>query len=252
MADLARLRTLLGDTDPRQTVDGQFPMLAPLRKLLGTRIRRGAVVAIEGTAAQHSLSMVLLAGVSAAGGWCAVVGVPAFGHAAAASYGVRLDTLGLVPRPGPAWSEVVSALATGMDAVLVHQPGRVSGQLARQLAARARRSGCTVLTLGPAWEGSDVRVSVVRRRWYGLGSGTGRLRRCRVTLAASHRPQVRLDLWLPAEDGRVREAESVWSTDSGSPSPDDRVDLRAVVLPQNRFVAELPSSTTTRSASFPY
>ncbi|MBO4207917.1 hypothetical protein [Micromonospora echinofusca] len=211
MADLARLRALLGDTDPRESVGDQLPMIPPIRRLLGSRVRRGALVAIEGEAARYSLSMVLLAGVSSAGGWCAVVGVPAFGCVAAAAYGVRPETLGLVPQPGAAWTDVLSALTTGMDAVLVHRPEAVPGGLARQLTAKARRSGCTVLTLGPAWEGSDLRISVVRRQWYGLAQGGGRLRRCRVTVVASHRPRVRVDLWLPAEDGGVREAAPVVS-----------------------------------------
>jgi hypothetical protein len=61
-----------------------------------------------------------------------------------------------------------------------------------------------VLTLGSVWEGSDVRVWAVSRQWYGVGQGSGRLHRCRVTLAASHRPNLKLDLWLPGDDGRVQ------------------------------------------------
>jgi hypothetical protein len=203
MADLARLRALLRDTDPAAVVGDRLPLLPPMEKLLGGRLKRGAVVAIEGEAARYSLAMVLLAGVSGAGGWCAVVGVPSFGYVAAAGYGVRLETLGLVPQPGNAWAEVVSALAPGVDALLVHPPEQVSGQLARRLIAKARRSGCTVLTLGSTWAGSDVRVSVASREWQGLGQGTGRLRRCRVTVVASHRPRARLEMWLPADDGHL-------------------------------------------------
>jgi hypothetical protein len=212
MADLARLRAILRDTDPAEAVGNALPLFPPMEKLLGRRLKRGAVVAIEGEAARHSLAMVLLAGISGAGGWCAVVGVPSFGYVAAAGYGVRMETLGLVPQPGAAWAEVVSALTTGVDAVLVHPPEQVSGQLARRLIAKARRSGCTVLTLGSIWAGSDVRISVVSREWQGLGQGTGRLRRCRVTVVASHRPQVRLEMWLPADDGRLQLAEMLAGT----------------------------------------
>lgn len=207
MADLARLRTILGDTDLSVAVDDRMPLLAPVQRLVGRGLRRGALVAIDGESARYSLAMVLLAGVSGAGGWCAVVGVPGFGCVAARGHGVRMETLGLVPEPGPVWTEVVSALTPGMDALLVHPPERVSGQVARRLAAKARHSGCTMVTLGPVWEGSDVRVSAVRREWQGLGLGDGRLRRCRVTVSASHRPGVRLDLWLPADDGHSRIAD---------------------------------------------
>lgn len=209
MADLARLRALVGQTDPETAVDDRLPLVAPMERLLGHKLRRGAVVAIEGESARYSLAMVLLAGVSRSGGWCAVVGAPEFGCAAAQGYGVRAELLGLVPHPGPAWPEVVSALSGGMAAMLVRPPERVSGSLARRLIAKARRAGCAVLTLGAAWEGADVRLSVVRREWSGLGDGTGRLRRCRVTVTAAHRPHVRLDLWMPAEDGQVEAAGTV-------------------------------------------
>ena len=181
-----------------------MPLLPPLEKLFGWGLKRGSVVAVDGESARYSLAAALLAGVSGAGGWCAVVGVPSFGCLAAAELGVRLETLALVPNPGDAWAEVVSALLPGMDAVLVHSPARVPGRLARRLAAKARQSRCTVLTLGPAWEGSDLRVSAVRQEWSGLGQGSGRLRNCRVTVVASNRPRAELDLWLPAADGGIR------------------------------------------------
>lgn len=202
--DLARLRAMVGQTDPRTAMDDRLPLTAPMERLLGRRLRRGAVIAIEGDAARYSLAMVLLAGVSRAGGWCAVVGAPDFGCAAAEGYGVQLEALGLVPHPGTAWPTVVSALSAGMAAVLVRPPEPVSGQLARRLVAKARQSGCAVFTMGPAWEGSDVRLSVVGREWRGLGQGTGRLRRRRVTVVASHRPHLRLDVWMPGDQGGVQ------------------------------------------------
>lgn len=207
MADVARLRAVLRDTDPRRAVDDRLPLLAPMQPLLRGRLRRGAVVAIEGEFGRSSLAMMMLAGVSAAGGWCGVVGVPAFGGLAAQDLGIRLEALALVPQPGAAWAEVVGALVTGMDAVLVDPSMQVSGGLARRLAAKARQHRCTLFTLGPAWEGSDVRVSVRRQEWFGLGQGRGRLRSRRLTVVASHRPHAELVLWLPAEDGRVRAVE---------------------------------------------
>lgn len=202
---LNELRDLLGDTDPARRVEDRVPVLGPLEGLFGPGLRRGSVVAVEGKTARHTLALALLAGVSAAGGWCGVVGVPALGCAAAAELGVRLDRLALVPRPGAAWAEVVSALCTGMAAVLVCPPvGAVPPKLARRLAARARQSRCTLVTLGPAWEGRDARVSVTGQpRWEGLGAGTGRLRRRRVTVTAFAPGRVTRELWLPAADGGV-------------------------------------------------
>jgi hypothetical protein len=207
VADFARLRAIVRDTDPRGAVSNRLPLLAPMQPLFGGRLRRGAVVAIEGDHGRTSLAMVLLAGVSAAGGWCGVVGVPAFGCLAAEELGIRLEALALVPNPGPEWAEVVGALATGMDAVLVDPAMPVSGALARRLAAKARQHRCTLFTLGSAWEGSDVRVSILRQEWLGLGQGRGRLRSRRMTVVASHRPHAELVLWLPAEDGRVHAVE---------------------------------------------
>ncbi len=207
VAELSDLRAILADTDPRRAVGDRLQLLPPMEQLLGPGVKRGAVLAVEGETARYSLSMALLAGVSAAGGWCGVVGVPSFGHLAAEGFGIRLETLALVPQPGEAWAEVLAALLPGMDAVLVHPPVRVAGRLARRLAAKARQSRCTVLTLGPVWEGSDLRVSAVRQEWFGLGQGAGRLRSCRVTAVASHRPRVELDLWLPAEDGGIGSVE---------------------------------------------
>ena len=201
---LRRLRAIVEDTDPRTAVDAGMPLLRPFEELLGRGLRRGAVVAIEGDAARLSLAMAMMAGVSAEGGWCGVVGVPSFGCLAACERGIRIDQLALVPQPGSAWAEVTAALLSGLAAVLVQPPGPVSGQLARRLAARARRDHCTVLTLGPVWEGSDVRVTAVDQEWFGLRAGSGRLRSRRVRVVASTRPGIELDLWLPGQDDEIR------------------------------------------------
>src|SRR5262249_38617488 len=156
----------------------------------GGGLRRGAVVAVEGDAARMSLAMALMAGVSAEGGWCGVVGVPSFGCMAASELGIRLGQLALVPRPGPAWGVAAGAPLSGLVAGLVQPPGPVSGQLARRLAARARQYRCTVLTLGSVWEGSDVRVAAIDQQWFGVRTGSGRLHGRRVRVVASTRPGV--------------------------------------------------------------
>ncbi|WP_329102506.1 hypothetical protein OG792_24120 [Micromonospora sp. NBC_01699] len=207
MADVARLREALRDAGPRGGIDDRLPLLAPMQPLFKGRLRRGAVVAIEGEAGRSSLAMMMLAGVSSAGGWCGVVNVPSFGCLAAHELDIRLEALALVPQAGAAWADAVGALVTGMDAVLVATSAQVSGALARRLAAKARQHRCTLFTLGPVWEGSDVRVSVRHQEWVGLGQGRGRLRSRRLTVVASHRPNAELVLWLPGEDGRVRTVE---------------------------------------------
>jgi hypothetical protein len=201
------LRAILGDTAAESAIGVRLPLLPPLDKLFGRGLRRGAVVAVDGDAARMSLAMALMAGVSGDGGWCGVVGVPSFGCVAASELGVRLDRLAMVPQPGPVWAEAMAAMLPGMDVLLVQPPGLVPGRLARRLAARARQARCTVLTLGPVWEGADVRISAVHQEWLGVGAGSGRLRSRRVRVAVSNRPGSELDVWLPAEGGGVAEVE---------------------------------------------
>lgn len=165
-----------------------------------------------------SLMLALLAEASQAGSWCAVVGVPTLGAAAAAELGIALDRLALVPYPGPEWVNVVAALVDGVDVVVAAPPGPVSAQVASRLTARARQRGCVLVPLiswsGPSassygrWEGTDVVLESVRGVWEGLGQGRGRLCRREVTIsaygrgAAARRRQVQV--WLPATpDGWV-------------------------------------------------
>jgi hypothetical protein len=74
---------------------GMLPVLPALRELLPGGLRRGTVVAVGGWGL---LCLAVVAGASAAGAWCAAVGMPQLGVAAAAEAGldrinVSLDTL---------------------------------------------------------------------------------------------------------------------------------------------------------------
>src|ERR1700712_2864889 len=66
------------------------------RLLPGGGLKQGAAYSVERSSA---LIMALLAGPSAAGSWCAVVGIPEFGVEAAQGFGIDLERLVLVPRP---------------------------------------------------------------------------------------------------------------------------------------------------------
>src|SRR5439155_941436 len=79
-----------------------LPVLPELRELLpGGGLRRGSTVAVGArfdragrpvwSAGATSLLLALIAAASRAGSWCAVVGVPALGVAAADELGVALD-----------------------------------------------------------------------------------------------------------------------------------------------------------------
>src|SRR6187402_3567691 len=62
------------------------PAIASL--LPGGGLKEGAAYSVDNSAA---LVMAMLAGPSAAGSWCGVVGIPEFGIEAAAEYGIDLE-----------------------------------------------------------------------------------------------------------------------------------------------------------------
>lgn len=205
----------------------RLPVLPGLTPLLpGGELQRGAVVAVgvgdgtrpggtgpgdgPGGGGARTLAFSLLAAASAAGSWCAAVGIADPGMLAIAELGVDLDRLALVPRPGGAWPEVTGILLDGMDLVLVCPPGRVRPGVARRLAARARqRRAVLVVEAGPGtWpEGPDVRLTVEGGGWDGVERGHGYLRGRHVEVASSGRRSAvrgtRHGLWLPDASGAV-------------------------------------------------
>ncbi len=200
----ARLRDLV----PAQPGEGLLPVLPVVSGLLQEGgLRRGCVVAVERSGL---LCMTVAAGVSAAGGWCAVVGMPQLGVLAAADVGVDVDRLLLVQDPGPRWPQVVAALLEGCELVLLRPPARPPAQVARRLAAHARRSGGALVVAG-SWDGANLSLRVTRSQWVGADAGHGRLRGRRAQVVAGGsgrgaRPRAQW-WWLPGPDGAVRAAE---------------------------------------------
>ncbi|MFY1637496.1 hypothetical protein ACN27F_30205 [Solwaraspora sp. WMMB335] len=186
-------------------VDRVLPVPGELTGLLpGRGLRRGSTVNVLPSRSARlgatSLLLALLAGASRSGLWCAVVGVPALGTAAAAELGIALDRLALVPNPGPDWPAVVAALIDGVDVVVVAAPAAVAPQVTGRLAARARQRGCVLVPCG-RWDAADVTLQVVRGRWEGLGQGRGRLRRREMVVSARGRGALarprEIRVWLP-------------------------------------------------------
>jgi hypothetical protein len=184
-----------------------LPVLPALEELLPGGLRRGATIAVAGSTL---LAVALLAGASAAGSWCAAVGLPSLGLAATAEVGVELSRLALVAAPRAEWAAVTAVLFDAMDIVLVRPPGRLRPGDARRLTARARERGTALVVAGPWAEGADVRLSVASSRWEGLEQGHGRLRRRLMEVevggrGAAARPR-RVRLWAPAPGGGVQAA----------------------------------------------
>src|SRR6202035_4248360 len=71
-----------------------------------------------------ALRGLLAAPASAAGAWCAAVGLPSLGVRAAADAGLDPDWLLLVAEPGASWPQVVASLLDGCDVVLLRPPAR--------------------------------------------------------------------------------------------------------------------------------
>lgn len=184
-----------------------LPVLPALASLLpGGKLRRGTVATVQGSGA---LLLALLAAASAGGSWCAEVGSPLVGSAAAAELGVALDRFVRVQEPGPRWPEVVASLLDGFDVVVVHPPCRRTArddQAVRRLTARTRERGAVLVATAP-WEGSALGLTVTAARWHGLGRGHGHLAAREVVVAAVGRGSAvrprHARIWLPAADGRV-------------------------------------------------
>ena len=194
-------------TEPDSVGERILPVLPELRVLLPAGgLRRGSTVAIapQGsvTFGATSVLLALLAAASAAGSWCAVVGMPALGLVAAAEIGIALDRFALVPNPGPEWAAVVAALLDGIDVVVAALPGPISASIASRLAARARQRGTVLVPYGQ-WSGADVVLETPGGGWQGLGQGRGRLSRRELVISrrgrgAAARPR-QVTVWLPRD-----------------------------------------------------
>jgi hypothetical protein len=171
-------------------------------------LRRGSTITVSRS---PSLVLALLAEVSKRPGWCAEVGSPLLGSAAAAEVGVALERFVRVAQPGEQWASVVAGLLEAFDVVVVHPPARVSDGDMRRLTARARERSAVLIVAG-AWDGAALGLSVISQRWHGLGAGHGYLRAREIEVQALGRGAAavprRAKLWLPGVDGGITPARS--------------------------------------------
>jgi len=180
------------------------PALASL--LPGGSLKAGAAYSVHGST---TLVMAMLAGPSAAGAWCAVLGMPDFGAEAAGRFGIDLERLVLVPHPGDQWLTVTAAIVDVLSVVVIVPPSRArDGDVAR-LTARLRQREATLIVVGD-WPQVEATFTVSRSGWDGLGDGTGYLSSRRVTVEASARggagARRRAELWLPDPNEGFRTA----------------------------------------------
>jgi len=156
-----------------------------------------------------SLAALLMAGPSADGAWCAVVGAAELGLEAAAMVGVDLNRVVAVPDPGSLWLEVVAALVDVLGIVVVRPPRSVSSgpsaKDASRLAARLRTRGSILVVWGD-WPRCEARLGLADVAWQGVGFGHGHLQARQVTLevAQGTGPSRQRRLWFPDTDLGVR------------------------------------------------
>jgi len=191
------------------------PPLAPL--FPAGSLRRGTTTTVTGQPGHGAttLALALMAAASAAGSWCAVVGLADPGVVAAAGLGLDLRRVVFVPHPGNGWAEAAGDLLSGVDAVLIRPPGRARLTAARHLTARARERQAALVVLlegSAAWpEGGDLALSVGAVEWEGIGRGHGHLQGRRAEVRVSGRRAAgrvsECSLWLPAGSGAVEGAE---------------------------------------------
>ena len=225
----------------RTTLDTRaLPTHPALAELLpGGALAAGGVYAVDNST---TLALGLLQGPSAAGSWCAVVGVPDLGVEAALGLGIDLERLVLVPHPGEQWLSVVSALVDVVSVVLVKPPvssaqgregrARLGDAAASRLASRLRQREAVLVSLGDgsaeSWPRSDARLTVTASTWAGIGAGFGHLTARQVTVSSVSRSWAgrakSRRLWLPGPDQRL---EAVVATSVGAWPPATHSRLRS-------------------------
>ena len=149
-----------------------LPLASSLAYALPGGLRRGQVVAVEGST---SLVLALVAEASKEGSWTAMIGMPQVGVVAAARRGIELARLALIPHPGAQAPAVAGACVDGMDVVVLGPRLALADSDRRRLLARARERGSVLISAG-SWAGAHVTLTVEDSRWSGLGAGDGRLR----------------------------------------------------------------------------
>jgi hypothetical protein len=164
------------------------PRLVPTHDALADLLPDGGLAegAVYSVGPSSTLVMALLAGASAAGSWCGVIGMPEFGIEAAEAMGLDLERLVLVPHPGDQWLSATASIADALAVVAV-RPGRAAGEAAvARLAGRLRERGTTLLVRG-SWPQTEAMISLTESRWSGLGAGSGCLTSREVTVTVTSR-----------------------------------------------------------------
>lgn len=157
------------------------------------QVQPGRSYAVDAT----SLALLLMAGPSAQGAWCAIVGSDRIGLEAAAALGIDLDRTIWVPDAGSDPVSVLGALVDAVGVVMVDQMV-LSEREAGRLKARLQQRQAVLVAVGD-WPRADARLRLRDQRWEGPQGGHGHLQARQVTVEVEQRGQVTGSrrLWFP-------------------------------------------------------
>jgi hypothetical protein len=187
-------RDAASSTAPLPASETLLPIPETLRDILPAALPRGTVAVLSGA---RSLSLSMVAAVTAEGGHAAIVGLPDSGLLAAVEMGADLSKIAVIPEPGSDPVEVAAVLMDGMDLVVLGLGGRsVPPTRARAVTARARQKGCTLLITNGDWQGASARLEA-RVCGYEIAGpagvsrpGFGRISKVRLAFSASGRSRL--------------------------------------------------------------
>ena len=181
---IARLQDRIRSLEAPSVEERVFPLAPPLQGLFAeSGLRRGVVYQCD---LVLSLVWALIAEATSQGVWCALVGIPDAGLAAAEDMGVTLDRVVLVPHPGHQWLSVVSALTDVVGVVVLGGAPVPSERTLSTLMGRLRERESTLL-VSSSWPRKEATISVSQHHWQGLGAGHGLLREHRMSVTMTPR-----------------------------------------------------------------
>ena len=192
---------------PAEQAGGRgMPVPQALTGLLPHGLPRGGIAVVQGST---SVLLALAQAATAQDRWCALVGMPDVGWAAAAACGLGLERVVTVPQPGAETAAVLSALVDGFDVLVAGAGAQVAPADRRNLTARMRQRGAVLLT-DQDWPGAHLQVQVRPCTWRGVTAGHGVLRGRQMDIRARGRGQpVRQVRVLAGVDGLQPAMEEV-------------------------------------------
>ena len=183
-ADVRELQERIRSLENAHTDYPVFPVAPGVESLFPHGgLRRGVVYDIDSSS---SLLWALIAEATSSGTWCALVGMPDVGLAAAEGMGVNLDRVVLVPHPGEQWLSVLSALIDVVGIVALGPSKAPSDRVLSTVLGRLREREATILSRS-GWPRTEASISVSAHHWQGLGEGRGVLHEHHISVVARSR-----------------------------------------------------------------